>query len=343
MRELRDPDFRERYFVNKCKDLLDAEVKETEFIDIGLLNFVYRVGTDKGDVYFKQALEQVKYPEKVGNDLQSLPPQRIESEKNALLSLENIMPQEIRIPKVFSYDSLNNILITSDVKGDGGVLLQEALLKGDFKKDVAGNIGLFLGISHKHTYGKRNNIRKKKEDRENWELMLNARTTGIKVKDEKVLGELRRLYDSANTRHKYNVLINADCCPKNIFQRPNAGIGIVDFETASGIGDPAYDIGLATGHYLLFALLNGNNNITESAIESIAKGYLDEITSLGLEGIERRMVKYAGATILYRIAGSSPAPFIPKEKIPELIKKGSGIVMGNYKNILETFPVLRKK
>jgi hypothetical protein len=41
-----------------------------------------------------------------------------------------------------------------------------------------------------------------------------------------------------------------------------------------------------------------------------------------------RMLKYAGATLLYRVAGSSPAHYIPGTKYPELIDKGSSLVVG---------------
>jgi hypothetical protein len=55
--------------------------------------------------------------------------------------------------------------------------------------------------------------------------------------------------------HTSDILVIMECCLKNIFQRQGNSVGAFDFEFASGVGDPAYDIGFLIGHYLLFTLL----------------------------------------------------------------------------------------
>ena len=120
-----------------------------------------------------------------------------------------------------------------------------------------------------------------------------------------------------------------DCCPKNIFQRQDKSVGIFDFEFASGAGDPAYDIGFLIGHYLLFSLLKDSPATSIDAIANAMQTYFAEIQSIQSNSpFITRMLKYAGATLLYRMAGSSPADYIPRTKYPELIDKGSRLVVG---------------
>ena len=250
------------------------------------------------------------------------------------------MPDSIALPLIYGYDEENNILIMSDV-ASSGTLLQDALLQGEFNPEASANIGRFLGISHRETYRKGIVIRESKEDyQHHWEIFLNMRTKGINTNAE-TLRELSRLYQKSLENQTTDILINMDCCPKNLFQRKDGSIGVIDFEVASGRGDPAYDLGFTLGHYFLFSTLMAD--IGKSATDSFGamlNAYSEEFKELTGDW-QSRVMKYAGAVLLYRISGSSPALYIPEEQIDTLKNKGSEIVINTPRNLEEIIKILR--
>ena len=348
MIELRDESVRVRYILDKCGEIFGDKVVvgNTSFIDEGVMNFIYKVETSEGDLFFKQALIDVKNKGKVKQDLASIPHQRIKYEKNVIDKLKMVIPDKIVLPRIHMYDEMNNILILSDVRG-GGELLQNALLSGDFDTNIASNIGIFLGLSHKLTYGFRNTVRDDiEEDKKNWEIFLNMRTRGIASSQKlskKVGSELGRFYYDVLNNNTYDVLINMDCCPKNIFQRKDKSIGVIDFELASGVGDPAYDVGFILGHYFLFSILKDNPKNAIDSIHAIVDTYVECIGDLNIGDLISRVIKYAGAVMPYRVVGSSPAGYIPKDRHEELISKGSRIILSNVNSLDEVVLLLKKE
>ena len=119
---------------------------------------------------------------------------------------------------------------------------------------------------------------------------------------------------------------------------------MLDFELASGVGDPAYDIGFALCHYFLLSIVKDVPQTSIASINSLVNSYLAETRGLGLEGpMTERMIKYAGAIPLYRMMGSSPASYIPKEKYQELIAKSSEIITSNCTEISEAIKILSRR
>ncbi len=317
MIELRDKAQREQYIRELWSKLFGEKPGKIniEFIDVGALNYVYRVQSNGSVIYFKQALHEAKHKNKIGEDFVSIPKERIRYERRFIEIVAPLVPPQIEIPRILEYDSHNNILVLSDVKKDG-ILLEDSLLYGNFNEGTAYYLGKFLGITHKATFGQKRVVRgSKKEDIDIWELYLRMRTIGI-LKNGKlpleVNREVKRFYEDVRNHHIYNVLANSDCCPKNAFERKN-GIGLVDFEMATGIGDPPFDLGFLLGHYFLMIVIR-NDRLQEgiNAARQITRGYDEEMLALKDNDNEKRAVKYAGMTMIYRIAGSSPAPYIDR-------------------------------
>ena len=134
-----------------------------------------------------------------------------------------------------------------------------------------------------------------------------------------------------------------DCCPKTIFERSDGSIGIVDFELASAIGDPAYDLGFLIGHYLIMAVIHRTRpDASINAIKCILNGYDKEMNGLTDESFTERLIKYSGAILLYRVAGSSPASYIGKEIIPLFKKTGMHLITDKFNGDFdEDYRVLR--
>jgi len=333
LEELVNPEFQETYIRDMCKKLFNIEVyqKDIELITEGLMNYVFKVKTAKGDIFFKQSLKKAKFHDRLGADLASVSFKRIKYEKKVIANIQDKLPGSIKVPHIIHYDEKNNVVIMTDVAGKKGQLLQDCLLAGNFNKQVAAQIGRFLGIVHRYTYQKKVTVRgNREEDKKNWQVFLNMRTRGIQaglIKSD-IAKELATLYHGTLSNHTYDVLIIMDCCPKNIFQRADKSVGIFDFEFASGVGDPAYDIGFLMGHYLLFSLLKDSPPASIDAIAAALQSYFTEIQSIQMKpAFINRLTQYAGATLLYRVAGSSPADYIPQKRYQELIDKGSRLVV----------------
>ena len=113
MKALKDVKFRNAYIQAKCSEMVGVEPmpEDIEFIDIGAMNYVYRVSTPKGMIYFKQALEQAKNMGKIGADLASIHHLRIKTEMNVIDMLDGNMPDGVHVPKPLHYDEENNILM----------------------------------------------------------------------------------------------------------------------------------------------------------------------------------------------------------------------------------------
>jgi tRNA A-37 threonylcarbamoyl transferase component Bud32 len=307
---------------------------EAKFIDAGVMNFVFSVKSNSKSIYLKQALEKAKHHDKIGGDLAGIPKERIMYEENYINAIRSHLPDEIELPLVLNYDKKNNVLVLSDVMKDG-ILLEASLRNGIFNEKPAYNIGKFLGIAHSATMNKCTAVRGSvEEDIRNWHIFLNMRTRGICMKEDfgkNVMTELHSLYETAKSKKSCNVAINMDCCPKNIFERSDGSIGIVDFELASSVGDPAYDLGFLIGHYLIMAVIHrAMLDTSTKAIKCILNGYEKEMKNLTDDSFTERLIKYSGAILLYRVAGSSPAPYIEEKIIPLLKKAGTDLITGRF-------------
>lgn len=327
MIELRKQSQRETYIADYLKIAGISQTEEIKFIDEGIMNFVYSVGTSKGVLFFKQALSEAKRKGKVGPEFASFPMQRTGYEIKVMEIVRDIS-EKIITPQVLEFDKENNVLVMSDVS-EGGNLLQDRLLDGDFDENISGLVGKYLGAVHRETYDKGIIVRQSPaEDFENWDLMFSARTRNLSP--EKIGLKTHRiisgLYDDAMKNHNYPVLMKLDHSPKNIIQRVDGKIGVLDFECSSAIGDPAFDIGFSLGHYLLIAAIKGFTESSKKAIKTQTDSYISEIEGLDFGDAQSRMGDYACATILYRIAGSSTAKYVPADRQKELIGRCSQVI-----------------
>lgn len=326
--------------------ILGQRVIQLEPIDVGVLNYIFRVTCKDGQVfYLKQALKNARKKDKIGPDLASVNPLRIKYEAEIIQKLSDLFsPEEpVVFPQIIAYDEENNILVSKDLQPEG--FLQSDLENGVIDLKVAANLGLYLGRQHNLSFGRNNILRGSKDgDHQNWLLFLNMRTCGVIPKSnltEEAIQEINGLYDHVRNNHAYDVVINMDCCPKNVLCLSDKRVGIVDLELASGVGDPAYDLGFLIGHYFLFAVNGENvNKGFLHATERILESYLDQIESLPAiksADFQKRLIKYVACTMIYRVAGSSPAPFINKDSVPKILDIASKLLTEEFSSFKDTF------
>ena len=89
MNELRNEEFRNTYIPDKIKQHTSQDITpdNISFIEEGVLNYVFRVEMQSGDIFFKQALEKAKAHDKIGTDLASIPKERILFATHQLMSI----------------------------------------------------------------------------------------------------------------------------------------------------------------------------------------------------------------------------------------------------------------
>ena len=121
---------------------LEPNTISDEFIETGMLNYVYRVEANGKVIYIKQALDEAKHKDRIGKDLASIPKERIQYEEKYIEILKPMLPPQIELPQILWYDKDNNILVLSDVKKEG-ILLENSLLSGNFNLHTAYLLGKF--------------------------------------------------------------------------------------------------------------------------------------------------------------------------------------------------------
>lgn len=317
----------ELFFSQLGLHIVDYDV---EAIETGMMNYVFRVHTDKGVFFLKQALPMAKAGRELGPALRTISSQRLEYEKNCISELGTILPEGVEIPSVHHYDPVNHILLLSDVADEDGKLLETILLEGIFDVSTASAVGRFLGAMHRCTWGVPNCIRgDNRNDRKNWKRFLDMRTRGITGDgiSPEILEALENLNEQTLRQHSDKVFIWMDCCPKNVIVRKDQKIGVFDFELASWVGDPAYDLGFLIGHYLIHAIQKNVPAISLQAIAGAIQAYYYEVEGMAFRsGLMNRTLKFAAATIIYRVAGASRLKYIRPESVPHFIQKAGALL-----------------
>jgi len=315
---------------------LRIRVYKIDAIESGMMNYVFRVQTNKGIFFLKHALPGAKAGSDLGPALQTISVRRLGYEQRCISKISGILPDGIKIPVVHHYDPESHLLILSDVAGKGGMLLESNLRKGSFEACTASAVGRFLGGLHRYTWGTRDSVRGGRDkDRNNWMRFLQMRTIG--ASDERVpvsvQQELAHLCESTYQHHSHDVLLWMDCCPKNVIVRSDGNIGVIDFELASWRGDPAYDLGFFLGHYLIQALRKNQLATVLLVMMHCIHAYRREVEGMPFyTGMLSRVLKFAGATMIYRAIGASRLSYIDADSVPNFIQKAGALLCQEYKD-----------
>ena len=75
---------------------------------------------------------------------------------------------------------------------------------------------------------------------------------------------------------------------------------MIDLELCSSVGDPAYDLGILLGHYVLWGLCTSAGDSCEVALRAALDAYRRDI-SAEWPGVYPRVAAFAGASILHSV------------------------------------------
>jgi len=295
------------YFLkNKNKIFPQEKIKVLEIKRISrysLINNVFcillLIDGKRKRVYIKQFSHEIK------REGWNLPQKRILREYYSLKILNNFLNDQVPFPYLF--DEKNNLLVLSDVKKEGHLLL-DILKKGNFSLKIVKSLSTFLGEIH----GRTCNLKHPVLDKEAGNLIIKFKSAGAKTILPKIVKEVT----SESIRQK-GCFVIGDFTVKNIFIEKKI-TRICDLEL-SMVYDGALDAGHILADYLIFTKLLGNSKKFPLIWEDFVENYLRVIygfhkTRLGdLEKIKERIFKYMIILTLHRTDGLSQYRFLSED------------------------------
>lgn len=288
-----------------------GDIKEISSACDGKLDQVYRVRFKDNRCYFVKYAGDTVTSGSLGNKLSPKPKRRLSAERRALNRLRDHGIHEVDLPEVVLFDKETLTLVLTEVCPEGRPLLED-MRKGLFDPNVASQASRFLARCHNLKTPIAPVWGDQKSDQQHWERMLELHTGGIKSGrlSERLCHGLKRLKRASKITTEETIgnrLLMLDCSPKNIFVEGQK-IGVIDFELSSSIGDPAYDLGLFLGHYVLWGLIAPSHFSAQKALQEAINVYRDKIGDLWSD-IYPRVLAFTGATVLYQVIESDQNNF----------------------------------
>lgn len=271
----------------------------------------------------KQALPKLRVKEDWFSDVT-----RVITEKDCLAFYNKVVSEYT--PQLYFYDE-ENYLYGMEAAPESARMWKEGLLAGNIDYDIAHKVALALAKVHNASAGNPEVKQRFESQKFFVELRIDPYLRTIATRHP----ALTKTIDSEIVRLLENklVLVHGDYSPKNILV-DGSRIFILDFEVAH-IGDPSFDLGFLTNHFLLKAIKNKQWSLSylNLAIYT-ADTYLAEINFMDQRLLEHNTIKTLALLFLSRVDGKSPAEYITDDKDKDLIRK---ISYGILQNDLRTY------
>ena len=241
------------------------------------------------------------------------PEDRMLVEARALQAFREVLAPNMALPIVLMTDKMANWLLLSDVCPNRGGNWQQAFLEGE--PEISFALAETLGAAFAKlacsfpTQPLRGNF---DEDAAHWGKWLRLRTIAVLHNDPPISELSKRSVSELHEEGSactQRCLLHVDFIPKNIVISPNEA-GLVDFELSTSMGDVSSELGFFLGHIGLL-LVNRNQTMNPTwtdIIDRLATSYLS-ISQLE-DAQHRRVMRYAGVAILYRVAGAYRGTFL---------------------------------
>lgn len=264
---------------------------------------VFRVLAPDGQVsYVKYANDAVAAdsPDATGRK----PRNRLKTERMALKWVRGHVRSPVEIPTVTLFDARTRTLALGEVCG-GGRRLSQQLSTGVIALDTARAVGAFLGAVHSAPAPRRAFRDAAWRDLHQWRTRLARLTTDLigssfGVNADSNLRTLRHRASRATTPGFHHL----DLTTGNVIVN-DSRVGVIDFESSSAVGDPAYDLGTWLGSYVLASLLvpgPGQSATVRSqvrvALAATIEAYRSAVGTKACAEVSARACGFAGAVIL---------------------------------------------
>ncbi|QDR82474.1 phosphotransferase family protein [Sporomusa termitida] len=296
----------------------DADSTEIEQLGGGVSCEAIMVRSPQLSFVVKQALPKLRVKEDWFSDVS-----RIVTEKDCLAFYNQVVPQAT--PKLLFYDE-ENYLYGMEAAPAGSEMWKKQLLNGRIDYAVAGKAALALANVHNVAAGDKiikNRFASKK-------FFIELRIDPYLRSIAKRHPALSAIIDQETNRllATQATLVHGDYSPKNILVNGQQ-IFILDFEVAH-IGDPSFDLGFLTNHFLLKAVKNKQWALSYLNLALYtAEVYLQKINFMDAGLLERNTVKTLALLFLSRVDGKSPAEYITAGSDQDSIRKISYYLLQN--------------
>ncbi len=317
-----------------------GDIHEIHSLCGGKLDQVYRVSFKDGRRYFAKYAGDTVGAESVGEKLRFKPRRRLSAERRALNRLRDNGIDEVDLPDVVLFDKETLTLVLTEICPGGTPLLND-LKKGLFDPKIAGQASHFLARCHTlaapiaPVWGDRDT------DRLHWHTMLALRTVGIKTDavSEPIrndLAVLKQASEAASEQTGENSLLILDDISQNILLGTQR-IGVIDFELCSSSGDPAYDLGLFLGDYILFGLITGSGHSAQIALREALNAYRQRVGNRWM-AMRSRVVSFAGAAMLHHLMG--PRRMVVQSFEPRVVHTAAALLSSGLGEVEEIDSIL---
>jgi len=266
-------------------------------------------------LFVKYAKDTVKAAS-LGHDNSLKPRQRLSVERRYLGFLRENIDSNVQIPEIAYFNKSLKITALTEVCPGGRSLLED-LKKGQFDPLIAARSSQFLAKCHGVDVCVPILWGSKEADRRHSKTMLSITIKkAASCHDSPQLHrDLMALQFASENAYGHSSVI-LDFSPKNIIVADHT-IGVIDFELASSIGDPAFDFGCFLGHYLYWGLKIASINACKEAVHSALVSYKCQIGPLW-QPLCPRVIAFAGTTILCMLASEKQGDVFDSKRV-ELI------------------------
>ncbi len=256
----------------------------------GYINQVFRVTSPSGEIVVKQTLERSR------RTILQADIARAHAEVAAMRAIQRYLDNQAPTPVVIDEDFENFVCVMSAAPRDAR-LYHDELLAGRTHPDAARALGVYAAQLHGKT---------RRDAAAASEFAANP---GFKLRDQSIRsatagspdlkGRIEALLDRNLTLRE--ALVDYDITPKNVLVH-SAGITKLDFECAQ-FGDPAFDVGIVLGHFMLYALAcpRWASEVLQAG-KAFQEGYAAVDGPVTAEFV-RRGAEYAAVMLLGRVAG----------------------------------------
>lgn len=270
--------------------LEDGTSARAEQLAGGYINQVFRVVSAERELVVKQALEQSQ------RTILHADIERARVEVAAMRAIQAFLHDHAPTPVVLHEDPQNFICVMTAAPRDA-VLYHDELLAGRAHPRAARALGVYAAQLHEATRGD--------ADLAN-EFSANP---GFALRDQSIRSAAATTPDLAvyietlldRNLQLRETLVDYDITPKNVLVHAS-GITKLDFECVQ-FGDPAFDVGIVLGHFVLYALARPRwaGELLGQA-RAFFDGYAEIVGPPPVEFV-RRASEYAAVMMLGRVAG----------------------------------------
>lgn len=278
-------------------------------------NFVFRlmVGHGKRAVlyYLKQAQPYNRRSVQQGKPI-AVHPGRMGGEVKLLRRLARLWHPET-VPHVFFYDLRHHVMLMSDV-GRGGKILIEEFAHDRVHPEIGKLLGTYLGKLHASTYKTRETTGTSRvwHDRiTQWLFGVHFASGAHKHFSHREVGKFYKEVNNCPFS-----IVWGDPVHRNIFVKPKAKVGLVDFDHTVKY-DPMLDVGMLLAHWV-WMWLKGKPRVSrdcEVFLRQFSRTYWNawrakhKLTSVERSAMYNRLTRWIGLYLLSRTDGSSGSYF----------------------------------